>query len=332
MGGFHPNKHGGLPASKRSKSFVFPTLDGCELTTEEYTDISLPFHINTSCSRPDDFDIIVAKKDSVYQNRSILRDICNIRIKRGKCHVNHLDTACSCASSDGMFGFKRNVTRLDSGNWTWRSYPEIADQRELIFNITCPPDFGNQTGMKNVNSTPDIIVREKFSVRTHTQDVDKCQLINLTVFAASENRIQQNTQVLISRLSAGAAAFAVIASVSVSIFVVCRFCGRRNGRPVVRRYGEVPQLGVYGEGQAEVAVMVANNRGDGAVMAQNIVLREAVPNGNAYEEIPEVCGPRAEAAHQQGAAAPGQAAQEPSAEDDIYVPIDDILARERQAQ
>nr|KAG5705514.1 hypothetical protein BaRGS_009167 [Batillaria attramentaria] len=81
-----------------------------------------------------------------------------------------------------------------------------------------------------------------------------------------------------------------------------------------------------------VRLMMANNRGDGAVMAQNIVLREAVPNGNAYEEIPEVWGPRAEAAHQQGAAAPAQAAQEPSAEDDVYVPIDDILARKRQAQ
>nr|KAG5697200.1 hypothetical protein BaRGS_028936 [Batillaria attramentaria] len=79
-------------------------------------------------------------------------------------------------------------------------------------------------------------------------------------------------------------------------------------------------------------VMVANDHGDRAVVVENIVYGDAVrrvPGGN--EEIPQGCEPRAEAAYQQRAAAPVQPAQEPSTEDDVYVPINEILARKRQA-
>ncbi|KAK7483804.1 hypothetical protein BaRGS_00024912 [Batillaria attramentaria] len=158
-----------------SYSFVFPTLDHFELTAEENTNISLPFSFDTSCSLPHIFSITVARneKDSKETKLPIQKDVCNIRLINSKCHVSHLKNNCSCGSHEDMFRFTRTVTRADIGSWIWRTTSGIAEEREVVFNITCPPNF---VGVKN--TTISIYNGQDFvlPIRTHTAELESCTM------------------------------------------------------------------------------------------------------------------------------------------------------------
>ncbi|KAK7483808.1 hypothetical protein BaRGS_00024916 [Batillaria attramentaria] len=347
--------------------FEFPSLNDTVLSAAENTTVSFPFTVNSdNCSSVDDQPQTL----QVTRLGTQFDVFCQIFLRREECFASQR-TSCTCTEDAGVYQFTRNVTRSDNKTWEWSSNSGFVQFAAIAFNILYPASVLNfsitqQDGLAlsparqscevpNANSWLPTGIGTQHSKYVHTRS--SCCIVDfgswhqhqvqtvetpiLTLLIQLRNPAQEglpcpeNTQVenthedgqqetedgnrpRIAYVSAGAASLAVLVSITVGAFKTDFALETETDMPPMQNNadggaGRVPDANAYEEIPAHGPLPdpVVNNAPQAAAANQPA---DFCANAQGYCHDVDPC--------------PGQ---DPSAEDDVYVPVNEILARKRQA-
>ncbi|KAK7473518.1 hypothetical protein BaRGS_00035235 [Batillaria attramentaria] len=112
--------------------FNFPSVHNGTITLKDNTPVTLLFGLlNETCSEEDfkNIEIIVTKTDNSGSGGGTY---CSIRRLKGKCvGTEH----CKCLGSPDKYSFSKEVDKSDKTVWVWSTKNQLAEKKEIIFNV-----------------------------------------------------------------------------------------------------------------------------------------------------------------------------------------------------
>ncbi|KAK7473514.1 hypothetical protein BaRGS_00035231, partial [Batillaria attramentaria] len=116
--------------------FEFPTIKNGTISAQEHTKLAFLFELqNDHCGEEllSNFSVVVRK---LTNDKTMFSTHCSMKHINGAC-IKALNTnpGCICLTKTGQHLFQKIVDRNDSTTWVWSTSGNLAEKKEVSFNI-----------------------------------------------------------------------------------------------------------------------------------------------------------------------------------------------------